>query len=1254
MFTTATRSAVEKLQQQYGLPMTGIWGSLERNVFDANARVQTAPPASAAALLPPDYNRTTSNVYSKAVGAAPARAPAPAKPAASSGAVAISGDVTGIAVCASAGFLTAAVVSKANAARRARAHQPPGPPAGAVVASAFENIVAAVRGLGGAPRDQRNHRNGYYDELGYFHEEPLRAPPPMHQAHEREREASWFSPDATRPAGRDDLTLYGGYPAPPPPGQDFTARGPVRPGDRRRKDADMPAEDMPAHARGYHPAFSPGGPAFDPDRVAPPPPPPSTPPPPGAGHRGKRGAGASSSSRGYGGWGEDLDLMGRDGAHRDGVGSLDAMRDARNHAGGGGMASGFRASNGAARPASRTPASVPPYGDWGGGGGASAGFDSRVRAGPAAVPEFGASDTLRGLGASAQMPNLAKSGLGNGPAAAMQSQAAAAATATMAPPEPPSVRRRREAAMHKSPGLLSAIGDGLRNLAGAPSGAVQREQSEFTARAQRERELLAQVEQANEYARLEQKKRQQLEAAYQSTRNALKEAQSAREGLKAQETVSREMDSKMRELEKTLNQTASGVFSKDGDASALATRVAALEKALASAAASAGATGGDVAAAAAMTHLQEKVKALEAAFSQRNATADAASAALSKVERLAAQVQKDAAAVPELQRQMQELRDAMSKTPGAAAAGGTMAVNANLKDVTERMQKLEASLEHLRANPASLDVLFAKVSAVEEGLAATANGSSKAIDELSQKVRKLDGGPGSAPASAGAWGQTPVQAPGVNNVVTNFPPPAKDAKKPKPPPGFKPPVPPAADAKPATPLPDFTPAFSVKADAPAPATPPGWGEKQAQAASPAPAAPAVDTSKLGSDYKVEEGTLPRIATGREVLLQGFNWESHKFDWYKLVGERAGEIADVGFTQIWLPPCTDSLAPEGYLPRDLSSLNSKYGDEAGLRSLIATLREKNVLPVLDAVLNHRCATHQGAGSKWNKWEGCGFMDWGEWAITNTQPDFQGQGGGPTGDEFHGAPNIDHRNDKVQESLCKWMNWMMNDVGFGGVRFDFSKGYGGEFAGQYTRACMPEFAVGEYWDTLNYGQGLEYDQDAHRQRIVDWIDQTGGIATAFDFTTKGILQEACGKHEFWRLVDKKGRAPGVIGLWPGRAVTFIDNHDTGSTQSHWPFPSNKVGMGYAYILTHPGTPTVFWDHYFDWGDDLKNQIKSLLKARDDAGIHSRSKLEIVAATDSLYAAHVGDRLAVKLGGDWSPSGGGWEAVASGDGWCVWTKQ
>jgi hypothetical protein len=44
-----------------------------------------------------------------------------------------------------------------------------------------------------------------------------------------------------------------------------------------------------------------------------------------------------------------------------------------------------------------------------------------------------------------------------------------------------------------------------------------------------------------------------------------------------------------------------------------------------------------------------------------------------------------------------------------------------------------------------------------------------------------------------------------------------------------------------------------------------------------------------------------------------------------------------------------------------------------------------------------------------------------------------------------------------------------------------------------------------------------QDAHRQRTVNWVDATGGTNAAFDFTTKGILQEALGRNELWRLVD-----------------------------------------------------------------------------------------------------------------------------------------
>jgi hypothetical protein len=63
-------------------------------------------------------------------------------------------------------------------------------------------------------------------------------------------------------------------------------------------------------------------------------------------------------------------------------------------------------------------------------------------------------------------------------------------------------------------------------------------------------------------------------------------------------------------------------------------------------------------------------------------------------------------------------------------------------------------------------------------------------------------------------------------------------------------------------------------------------------------------------------------------------------------------------------------------------------------------------------------------------------------------------------------------------------------------------GGEFVKEYLDATVPELAFGEYWDTCEYTDGvLNYNQDAHRQRTVNWCDRTGGTSAAFDFTTKG---------------------------------------------------------------------------------------------------------------------------------------------------------
>lgn len=74
------------------------------------------------------------------------------------------------------------------------------------------------------------------------------------------------------------------------------------------------------------------------------------------------------------------------------------------------------------------------------------------------------------------------------------------------------------------------------------------------------------------------------------------------------------------------------------------------------------------------------------------------------------------------------------------------------------------------------------------------------------------------------------------------------------------------------------------------------------------------------------------------------------------------------------------------------------------------------------------------------------------------------------------------------------------------------------------------------------GLEFNQNEARQVLCNWLDKAGGVAL-FDFVTKGILNEAVKNTQFWRLRDEAGKAPGLLGWWPSRTVTFIDNHDTG---------------------------------------------------------------------------------------------------------------
>jgi alpha-amylase len=396
------------------------------------------------------------------------------------------------------------------------------------------------------------------------------------------------------------------------------------------------------------------------------------------------------------------------------------------------------------------------------------------------------------------------------------------------------------------------------------------------------------------------------------------------------------------------------------------------------------------------------------------------------------------------------------------------------------------------------------------------------------------------------------------------------------------------------------------------------------------------------------GAPPLRAAGggdATVMIQGFHWTSWKTaPWWNEIGRRSGELSRAGIGLVWLPPPSDSLSNEGYMPRRLELLDSSYGSSAQLAAAVRSLHGAGLRVIADVVLNHRVGVKD--------WADFSAPAWGPDSVCSDDEWGKGKGAADTGKGFHAARDIDHTKTYVRDSVKAWLASLRDTAGFDGWRYDYARGFAPRYMLEYNRASGAAFSVAEIWDDFDIA-----NTDAHRQASCDWMDAVNGEIKVFDFTTKGILQQAVMSGEYWRLADKDNRPAGLLGWWPANAVTFIDNHDTGPSPSgsiqgrSWPFPSDRVMAGYAYILTHPGIPCVYWPHFFDWG--LKDKITALVRIRRAAGIDSASPVSIVRAEQGLYAAFVGGRAAVKLGDRaWNP-GPGWASAAEGPGYQVWTR-
>lgn len=351
-----------------------------------------------------------------------------------------------------------------------------------------------------------------------------------------------------------------------------------------------------------------------------------------------------------------------------------------------------------------------------------------------------------------------------------------------------------------------------------------------------------------------------------------------------------------------------------------------------------------------------------------------------------------------------------------------------------------------------------------------------------------------------------------------------------------------------------------------------------------------------------------------VMLQGFYWNSYDASNWKNLESQADELSQY-FKLIWIPQ-SGNCGGESMGYDDLYWFNnykSAFGSEDELRSMIKTFKNKGLGTIADVVINHRKTltnwvdfpkeTYKGVTYQLQSTDICKDDCNGQTAAWAKSNGYELSQNNDTGEGVSYARDLDHNSQNVQQNVIAYLDFLLNDLGYTGVRYDMVKGYAPKFTGIYNNAAKPEFSIGEYYD---------YD----KQKVVTWLEGTkvdGNIqSAAFDFPIRNAVRQATAYSNWTKLAQASLANDPQYSRY---AVTFVENHDTqwrSATEQQEPIKSDTLAAN-AYILAMPGTPCVFLKHWIDW----KPEIKNMILLRNLVGINNTSSFKCNESGVTYYS-------------------------------------
>lgn len=363
-----------------------------------------------------------------------------------------------------------------------------------------------------------------------------------------------------------------------------------------------------------------------------------------------------------------------------------------------------------------------------------------------------------------------------------------------------------------------------------------------------------------------------------------------------------------------------------------------------------------------------------------------------------------------------------------------------------------------------------------------------------------------------------------------------------------------------------------------------------------------------------------------TMMQFFEWYlPNDGFWWKRCAAKAQNLAQLGITDIWLPPaykCT-SQNSVGYSIYDLYDLGefdqkgtvrTKYGTKEEYIEAIRALHNEGLTVYADIVLNHKMGgdelekvravpvspqnRYQPVGeertiSVWSKFTFPGrngkysSFEWDHTHFTGADWDetskelgqiyrFTGKHWDPDTDPEYGnfdylmGMNVDMANPEVDSELKRWLEWYLKETDVDALRLDAVKHISFPFYRDFLTAIRKDTgraypAVGEYWS-------------GDINRLLYYLDSVDNAMNLFDVALHFNFFHAAKSGSDYDMSGILSNT--LLTERPENAVTFVDNHDTQFGQSLQSFVDDWFKqIAYAIILLRKESkPCVFYADYY----------------------------------------------------------------------------